>query len=229
MNNTNYASSFETLDLGTPKPTSVPVEVIEVEVSVGDLVAQYGRAFVREAFRVNPLRAEQIGITEDEITRYCDYLLTKRLEVVDGRCNDFRKLKSLYIPAYIQYVLSQIGIVNLRKVGLQLKPIAKTQSTLTFDEAILISEKVGMLIDDLQIVQDAMPRGIEGNEDVMSTAMIAGYVRSLKEVDHVSATYVTAFLEMKLKQEAAFQALYRVQYDDVNFIVSALTSQRGIY
>lgn len=86
-----------------------------------------------------------------------------------------------------------------------------------------------MLIDDLQIVQDGMPRSSDGNVDVMSTALIAGYVRSLKRVEHVAATYVTAFLGMKLKEEVAMQTLYRVQYDDIEFIATALTSQRGLY
>jgi hypothetical protein len=108
-------------------------------------------------------------------------------------------------------------------------PVMEHPSEMTFEEALSVSEKVGMFLDDLQIVQDAMPRSEQGNVDVMSTAMIAGYVRAMKKVDHVSATYVTAFLGMKLKEEAAMQTLYRVQYDDIGFIASALTTQRGLY
>jgi hypothetical protein len=103
------------------------------------------------------------------------------------------------------------------------------ESKMSFEEALVISEKIGSFQDDLQIVKDAMPRSIEGDVDVMSTALIADYVRALKPVEHVASTYVTAFLGMRLKEEAAMGALYRVQYDDVAFIASALLTQKGLY
>ena len=59
--------------------------------------------------------------------------------------------------------------------------------------------------------------------------MIADYVRSLKAVTHVASTYVTAFLGMRLKEEIAMSALYRIQYDDIEFIATALTTHRGLY
>lgn len=229
MQNMNLESTFTALDLGTTQPTSVPNEVVEVEISVGDVVRNYGKAFVQEAYRKAPLRAEQVKLTEEEITKYCDYLLAKRVECVRNDCPDFRKLKVLYIPSFIQYVLAQIGEVRDRDLGLTIRPVVKDGTIITFDEALMISEKIGSFINDLQIVQDAMPREITGNSDVMSTAMIAGYIRAYKKVSHVSATYITAFLSMKLKQETAFAALYRVQYDDVDYIVSALTTQKVLY
>ena len=92
-----------------------------------------------------------------------------------------------------------------------------------------ISSKIGAFEDDLQIVKDAMPRSEEGNPDVMSTALIADYVRSINKVQHVASTYVTAFMGLTLRKEAAMQVLYRVQYDDIEFIRSALISERRIY
>lgn len=221
--------NFVSLDLGSVKPTSIPMEEVEVVMSSDNLLGTYAKSFVKETFRVNPLRAEQVQLTVEEMERYCEFLLTQRINSVNGECPLFRKLKSLYIPSWIQYNLSMIGVVTLREVGLRMIPVMEKPSTMTFEEALVISEKVGMFLDDLQIVQDAMPRSEQGNVDVMSTAMIAGYVRAMKKVDHVSATYVTAFLGMKLREEAAMQTLYRVQYDDIGFIASALTTQRGLY
>lgn len=225
----NNMGVFDALDLGSVQPTSVPTETVEVAVGVDSLIGKYAVAFVNEAYRVNPLRAEQVQLTKDEVEKYCNYLLEKRVEVVHMNCPDFRKLKVLYIPSYVQYTLSMIGRVDLRDRGLTLMPVAEKQSDMTFEQALVVSEKIGSFERDLQIVQDAMPRDVHGNVDVMSTAMIAGYVRALSKVEHVSATYVTAFLGMKLKLETAFQALYRVQYDDVGFIASALTTQKGLF
>lgn len=222
-------STFQQLDLGSVKPTSVPMETIDVELSSENLLGQFGEAFVKEGWRVNPLRMEQIDLTPEEMEKYIRFLLAKRIECITGNCKDFRRLKVLYIPSWIQYNLSMVGIVTIRDKGLRLVPVMDDERVISYDEALKISEKIGMLEDDLQIVQDGMPRSPEGDKDVMSTALIAGYVRSLEKVEHVSSTYVTAFLGMKLREDAAMAALYRVQYDDIEFIASALTTQRGLY
>lgn len=227
MTNCN-ASTFASLDLGSAKPTSVPMETVEVSVE-GDLFGNYATAFVKEAFRKNPLRAEQINLTASEVDAYSRFLLTERIKSIRGECPEFRKLKVLYIPAWIQYNLSMIGEVLIRDRGLRLIPTEDEPSSMTLEQAIEISEKIGMLIDDLQIVQDAMPRSSEGDLDVMSTALIAGYMRSLNPVKHVASTYASAFMGLKLKEEMAFAALYRVQYDDFEYIASVLTTQKGLY
>lgn len=227
MENKN-ATTFASMDLGSVKPTSVPMQTIETLVD-GSLFGDYAHAFVREAYRKNPLRAEQVSLTAEEVEAYTQFLLTQRIKCVQGNCPDFRKLKVLYIPAWIQYNLAMIGEVYIRDRGIKLVPIQDSVSTMTLEEALKVSEKIGMFEDDLQIVQDAMPRDIKGDVDVMSTALIAGYMRSLNPVTHVAATYAAAFMGLKLKEEMAFAVLYRVQYDDIAFIASALTTQRGLF
>lgn len=224
----NLKVSFDSLDLGSAKPTSVPMETVEVELSSENLLGNFARAFVRECYRVNPRLAEQVKLTEEEVVAYTEYLLAKRIECVQGYCADYRKLKSLYIPVWIQYNLAMIGEVIIRDKGLRLIPVITNPSDLSFEDALLISDKIGAFEDDLQIVKDAMPRSTEGNRDVMSTALIAGYVRSIEKVEHVASTYVTAFLGMKLKEEVAMQVMYRVQYDDYQFIATALM-HRGLF
>lgn len=226
MSNAN--ASFSQLDLGSAKPISVPMETIEVAIG-GELFGDYATAFLKEAYRKNPLRAEQVGLTSDEVQEYVKYLVTKRIQSVRGECSDFRRLKVLYIPAWIQYNLAMIGRVIIRDRGLTLVPVEDEPSSMTLEQAMKVSEKIGMFIDDLQIVQDAMPRDDRGDLDVMSTALIAGYMRSLNPVKHVASTYASAFMGLKLRQEAAFQALYRIQYDDIAFIAAALTTQRGLF
>lgn len=221
-------NGFDTMDLGSAKPTSVPMEEVNVVIGVNDILKDFGKAFVAEAVRKNPLRAEQVGLTSDEVLKYVAFLLAERIKSVRGDCPEWRKLKALYVPAYVQYAMRMVGTLTIREYGLKIVPVFEGD-TISLEEAYVISNKIGMFEDDLQIVRDAFPREAEGNKDVMSTALVAGYVRALKPVEHVSATYVTAFLGMKLKQEVAFQALYRVQYDDVDFITMALTTQRDLY
>lgn len=229
MSDPNYAS-FEELNLGTVQPTSVPSEVVEVQVGLDSLIGDYGKAFVNEAYRVNPLKAEQVQLTAEEMVNYANFLLDRRIKTVNLDCPDFRKLKALYIPSYLQYAISMIGRVDIRDKGLIMMPVlAPKTKIISFEEAVAISEKIGSFEHDLQIVQNAMPRDIHGNKDVMSSAMVAGYIRALEKVEHVSSTYLAAFLGMQLKKEMAFQILYRVQYDDVAFIASVLTTQKGLF
>lgn len=226
MQNSNV-SAFSTLDLTGAKPTSGPLETIEVEISSESLLDSYAKAFVSESRRVAPLRAEQVGLTVEEMSKYCAFLLYQRVLCVRGECELFRKLKVLYIPVWIQYNISLIGEVVIRGKGLKFVP-TMAKPDMTFEEALAVSEKVGSFEDDLQIVQDAMPRSVQGDINVMTTAMIAGYVRAIEPVAHVAYTYVTAFLGMKLKQEAMFKVLYRSWYDDVDTIAALLTADKRI-
>lgn len=221
--------SFESLDLGTTKPTSVPEETIHAIISASNLFAGYARAFINEAYRVNPLTAREMALKDEEIEKYIVYLLSKRIECVENRCKDFRRLKVLYIPAWIQFNLSMVGEVNIREKGLRIVPELEEEVELTFEQAVEISNRIGAFEDDLQILKDAMPRSIEGDRDVMTTALIAGYMRSIDKVEHVVSTYVAGFLGLKIREEAAMSVLYRVQYDDIAFIASALTLEKGLY
>lgn len=207
---------------------SVPMETVEVIVSSKELMSDYAKAFVREAKRVNPQRWEQVQLTEEEMVAYSKFLLVQRIKSVNDECTDWRKLKRLYIPVFLQYTLRMIGIVTMRDIGLRMVPVLSEDDvdTITVEEALAISEKISYwdtVSDGLSLVVDAMPRSREGDESVMSTAMIAGYARSIKKVKHVVDTYVTKFLNMKLKEELAFKVLYRVQYDDADYIATALT------
>lgn len=225
----NIKATFDAIDIGSPAPTSVPMETVVVKITSTALIENYAIAFVNEGWRVNPLRALQVDLTKEEVIEYAKYLLNERVKTVHYECKDWRKLKALYVPAWIQYSLSMVGKVYLRDIGIILDPEMSEEVTYTYEDALKVSEKIGAFERDLQIFKDAMPRGEFGNKDVMSTALIADYMRSIDKVDHVASTYVAAFLGFKLKEEQAFQAIYRVQYDDIAFITAALATQKGLY
>lgn len=224
----DHGMDFATLDLGSNAPISVPMATIEVEVTSQDMVKDYADSFVKEANRVSPELNAQVGLTAKEMEDYAQYLLIQRIAYVDGNCPEWRHLKTLYIPVFLQFALRMIGVVVIRDRGLTLRPVIEEKTEMTWEQAHAISEKVGSFEGRLQIVLDAMPREDTGDESVMSTALIAGYVRSMRKVDHVADTYVSAFLGMKLHEEQAFSVLYRVQYDDIDFIRTALTQNRKL-
>jgi len=216
---------FESLDLGTTKPTARAVEEVGIVVDPTLVLANYAEAFVNEAARKNPLTFDRVQLTTDEVREYIHYLVAKRIEIVDVKCKDVPRLKILKIPAYVQHCLALVGNINLYEEGLLLRPVlSDTIKPITYEKALSISDKIGAFEKDLAIFENAMPRDVIGDVDVMSTALIADYVCARRDV-HPAATYVGTFLGFKLREELAFKALYRYRYDDVQYIAAALPAR----
>lgn len=222
-------NNFNLIDLGGGNPTSVPTDTLHVKVSTDNLFGQYAKAWLAEAYRVAPNRADQVQLTDDELHDYIVYLVKQRIDMIHGERRQPGRLRTLYVPAFISYVMRQIGIVNIREFGLRLDPVMEEDVKFSDEDALRISEKVGSFEDDLQVEQNVFPFDPSGDKDVMSLALIDGYVRGFKHVEHPVSTYISAFLGMKLREESAFSALYRVQYDDVAFIQSAFFNSKGLY
>jgi len=220
-NQSRGTSEFLSLDLGSGDPTTVPMETVLVQISAENLLGDYARAFISECHSRHHLRAKSVGLTEKELMRYCEFLLQRRCSQVAGSITDYGRLKSLAIPSFIQFCLENIGIVRRTDQGLIMRPVYDAE-VISLEEAFAISNKVAQFEKDLVIVFDAMPRSLDGNVEVMSTALIAGYVKGMYEKVKPVYSYVTAFLGLKLVQESAFAALYRQVYDDYEFIRSAL-------
>lgn len=226
MSNAN--ASYQSMNLGSTGPIPRQLSTIEVKVSKPNLLHDYAKAFLAEAERVNPVLVEREQLTIEELTAYVDYLVYQRVLCVHDECKDFRKLKSLWIPSYLQYAISMIGEVVIRSEGLKFVPTCDDPQ-LKFEDMLKISDKIACFSTYLQVVQDAMPRDKSGDRDVMTTALIANYVWAVHPVEHVSATYVTAFLGLRVAERYASSFLYTQHYDDVDFIATALIRFGGLF
>lgn len=219
--------SFPNLNFGT-KPTTVGLEVIEVTINPDLLISGYADAYSKELYRRNPGRAQQVNLTADNLYSYFKGCLAIRIESLTGNCKVWRQAKSLLIPAWIEFTLSQVGVVIDTDRGLRLQP------TFSYDydinELLETSNKLrSFMADGLVLNRDAFPRSDEGDPDTMSMAIIDGFVQSQSRDAHPITSYIAAFLGFKIKEEAVFKLLYRVRYDDVNFISSMLLREGSIY
>lgn len=219
---------FQDLDFTGVKPTSVPMERIDVVVDSKVMLDDYAVAFVKECRRNDPRRFEQSPITAEEMQRYCRFLVSERIKCLSDNNPNWRLLKNLYIPVFIQYSLSLIGRVQIKDRGLELFPVIDEEVTMSISDALELSSRIGLFESSVQIRLDAMPRSKEGDLDTMSCALIAGYVRSMREIAHPVSSYIAAFLGFTIRKEQAFSVLYRVQYDDLEFIRSAITNSRQV-
>ena len=207
------------------KHTSVPVRDIHVVVSVDGLKA-FNQAFVREGERKNPLMAEKVNLTAQELEYYEKFLLKNRVDIVNGECRIFRNLKRLSIPCFVERVLSDVGRVQIRDRGLDIHPIVSDDVAnfhFTLEQAIEISNKIESFYDDLAVVIGAMPGDEEGNPETMTLALIEGYVTGMGDYDDPLIQYIVYALQ-SMCQETEFNCLYYMRYDDVKTIEANISA-----
>lgn len=219
--------SFQSLNFGT-KPTSTSLESIDVTIDKDLILTDFASAYFKELVRRNPVRVDAVGITEDELSAYFTGIVTLRVECVNGVCKVWRQIKQLLIPAWIEFVITQIGEVIDVDRGLKIRPVISESYDL--DAMFETSDKLRAFITDGVVLnRDAFPREQTGDYETMSMAIINDYVQSQSKDSHPIASYVAAFLGFKLQEEAAFKMLYRVRYDDVEFIKSMLLREGSLF
>lgn len=220
------ATRFDFSD-GFTHPTPVSHDKILVNIAPSTIAETFSKALVHECNRVSPKIFLQTPITVEEVTNYIKYLLKMRCKQVNCESIPWRKLKLLWVPDYIEMVLSQIGLVELREYGLTIQPVYEGDVAMTDEEAYLVSEKLADFMDKpLHLGQNSLPTDVKGDTEVMSCALIAETVVGMRPDYHPAATYVAAFANLQLMKESAFSALYRVKYDDISIIADALWSGR---
>lgn len=226
MDKTTNRSPIEKLfsDLGVSSPTFVKMDVLHNKITCGLAIQYFSNSFVKEAERVEPLRAKVIGLTKEEMLSYVSFLLYQRVLCVKDECKLWRKLKFLYIPGMIQACLTRVGKVIDRQFGITVLP-EMDDPGITFEEAYLISEKVAAFEDVLDVHRDAMPRGPMGDFDTMTCTIFQDAIRSYHLLNDISASYFCAFMEMRLVEDMIYEMLFRVGYDDLTTATQMLMSR----
>lgn len=203
-------------------PTPVRQEEITVQLNPELMVDDYAEAVVREAQRKAPLVFQTEPLDPTEIKKYCRGLLKLRVDSANDETVPWRQMKLLNIPDFIQLAIAMVGTVVIKQSGIKLVPAMDQDYDI--NELITISNKLEAYSDSIHMQKDAFPRTADGNIDVMSTALINDYVRGLQNATHPADTYVAAFLGFKLKEETTFQILYRINYDDIDYVASSIHS-----
>lgn len=203
-------------------PTPVKQETITVVLNPELMVDDFAKAVVREAQRKAPLVFKDEPLNDEEVVKLCRAVLKMRVDSANDETVEWRKMKLINIPDFLQHSIAMVGKVVIKESGIQLVPSMDYEYEI--DDIIAISNKLEAYSDYIHMQKDAFPRSNEGNIDVMSTALINDYVRGLRTATHPADTYVAAFLGFKLKEETTFQILYRINYDDIGYVSSSINS-----
>lgn len=222
----NSNVSYQSLDYGT-KPTTVQLDTIEVKITDA-MVKGYAKAYLEELERRNPVRAQAVALTQDELESYFQGLIAIRVASIHGTLGtDWRVAKQLLIPSFIEYALTCIGTVLDQDKGLYLIPVC--DYAYDMNAMLGVSTRLrAFKADGILLHEDAFPRVKEGDPETMSMAILNEYVYSMEKTAHPVASYVAGFLGFRLKEEAVFKALYRVRYDDISYIANRLLNDEKV-
>lgn len=215
------------MDLASMGAKHVPVPMRKITVKVGTAnLDGFNQAFIREANRKNPLKAKEVNLTADELARYEQFLLDCRVRLVNDTCRNFRQIKRLAMPSFVERILSDVGRVTLRNQAIDIWPVADS-SDMTIEEAFAISDKIEAFMDDLAVVVGAMPAQPEGNVETMTVVLIQDYVVGMGDTEDPLVEYIVYALGSVL-QEKEFENLYFLRYDDVRTIECNMSALGGV-
>jgi hypothetical protein len=223
-------SKWDHVDFGT-KPTTLDIQRISVTINPDIMIKDYAQAYLRECLRVNPVKFEALkaSLTFDAIYEYFCTILKIRIDSCSLNGSEhWRQAKTLYIPEFLQFAISQVGVVIDQTRGLEFVPVMDYDYDI--HKAIQMSTIISAFTaDGLVAFKDAFPRDSEGDAEVMSFNVVKEYIYSISSKATPIASYVAAFLGLKIKETRDFGQLYRVRYDDIKFITEMLINERGIY
>lgn len=227
----NNVAKFQ-IDYGT-RVSTIDMETISVKIDPIVILQHYAKATTQEMHRMNPERYDSVAdkLLAENLHKYYAFLLAVRVKAVRGELKEWRQIRSLWMPAWVQFAISCVGEVILQDYGLKFVPDIDDDYYLKYalEDAMEMSNILrAFKVDGLSVMDDGFPRTKEGSKDTMSLALFGNYVRGPWPVSHPIFTYVAAFLGHKIAENAGYQMLYRCRYDEVNFIASMLLNDEKV-
>jgi hypothetical protein len=226
---TQEIDKFKDINYGS-RPVGIKVEEVKLSFSLS-MFGDYAKAYYNEIERRNIRKLEATGLTVADLETYFKSLFIIRIKSIqDGGFKDWRQARLLFIPAWIQMVISQYGILNKPEHGIRIVPTI--EETVNITELLRISGILSTFVDDgMFMVKDGFPRSNDGDQDVMMMAVFDNQVRGIIRSDEPNplAQLVAAFTSAKIEQDTTFKALYRISYDEIDFIKSMLMNDRRVF
>jgi len=228
MINMDKAAEFQKIDYGT-RVSTVDITVVSVTIDPTVILNDYAKATVQEMQRMNPEKYASIESRCDAISlqKYFTFLLFQRVQYVSGEIHDWRQIRTLYMPAWIQFAISCVGEVVVQEYGLKFIPTLSREdcglSDYTLNDALSMSDILrSFKFDGLSVLDDGFPRSKDGEKDTMSLALMGTYMRGPWPVSHPIYTYVAAFLGLKIMESNGLSMIYRCRYDDISFLATMM-------
>jgi hypothetical protein len=222
--------------------TTSNYQTVEIIVDPAFMMQDYGEAVARDLERRNPIRYKAVDeqvmsdstledLSVESLSQllqiYISDLARIRIQAVNGTCKIWREAKYLAIPPYIQFCLSQIGVVYDIDNGRKMVPcIESPDLAMSTKQLSRVTEYLHAFTSDgITLLYDAFPRDKEGDPETMTYAIIDGFIKGQHKASNPAKSYIAAFLGMKVRQESELRCLYSVQYDNVDYVKDRLLEE----
>lgn len=207
-----------------------PKDFVQVNIDINpkDLLLDFADAFSEELFRLQPRLVDKMQLSSKELSSYFKGVLYLRVLDVNGKNKFHRQERLLLVPAWIEYAISQIGIVTDSMYGLTFIPEMELED-FSIDDMIETSHKLSYYKDaGVELLENVYPRTNEGSESFMTMAVIKSKVCSYKKDADPLSVYLSAFLSSTLEERSALESLYRIEYQDVDYVRQVLRTTKGL-
>lgn len=246
MGNTRH-DNFKTFLVEMAQNTQTKAAKLEQVPVKMDLLLfeQFAKGLEADLKRRNWQLFDKSGISVDDLFKYLALPLVYRISDFEGvpkhETNSFKyygdlprhQVNNLNYPFWIEHVVAQVGIAVDYDYGLKFVPQLilneEVQLTLSREKIIDIHHLLGAYEEHgLAVVTNVLPKGTEGNIDVMAMTIIEDIVKSYKHL-HPAGSYVAAFLGNKIAQAKEWSALFRVSYEEVEYIKTQFQISSHLY
>jgi len=229
--NMKRATNFQNIDYGT-RVSTTEIHTITVKIDPNMILGDYAKATLAEMSRMNPTRYSAISkrLSGVRLHEYFTYLLSCRISYVRNESKDWRLVRQFWMPAWIQFAIACVGEVLVSESGLKFVPTMDELENFGIEDAFEISDILrSFKVDGLSVLDDGFPRTREGEKDTMSVSLIGDSIKGIWPVTHPIYTYVSGFLGFKLLESNTYAILYKLRYDDVNFIAHSLLHDERLF
>lgn len=209
------------------------------------LFEQFAKGLEADLQRRNWKLFDNSNISVEDLFKYLALPLVYRISDFEGvpknETNSFKyygdlprhQVNNLNYPFWIEHVVAQVGIAVDYDYGLKFVPqLLLTEEVnlhLDRDKIIAIHHLLGAYEEyGLALVTNVLPKGTEGNIDVMAMTIIEDIVKSYKHL-HPAGSYVAAFLGNKIAQQKEWSSLFRVSYEEVEYIRTQFQISSHLY
>jgi hypothetical protein len=234
-----FHATFSSLDFGTVV-TTTSYQLIEVLVDPSFMMQDYGQAVARDLERRNPIRYQSVEkqLLESDsfkefgsfpmiLREYFTNLAAIRIHAINDPSSFKRGMNELLVTPYIEFALSQVGIVYDLDNGRKFVPCTESPDlTMSMEQLFVVTDSLRVFKSDgVVLLNNAFPKNREGDQEAMSFAMIDGFIKSTTKYPNTAKSYIAAFLGMKLKLQGEFKSLYGVRYDDAEYVKDRLIEE----
>lgn len=211
-----YDENFtKTVEKFSGKVQIATSELEEVYVTLNPELwsVQFSEALVNKVADSNHELSKNLKLLVEEVNQLMKYAIKTRVDYVHGRKVNKANNNELYVPVWVEMIISKIGIVELPEYGIKVIPVYE-DDVISYEEAVRISSRIKRAIRHIAIVNNWLDSDRKGDPDVMTLVLVDEVIKGWK-ADSGAQAYISVFLGARLREESLFKSLFRVNYGSI--------------